>query len=68
MSVNLPRSGHPMVTVNRTVLCSRLSLTVVWLVAKNIAVDRILTHSPVQNVFKCNTHVHCAAHCNASVM
>ena len=30
MSVNLPRSGHPMVTVNRTVLCSRLSLTVVW--------------------------------------
>ena len=38
-----------MVTVNRTVLCNRLYLTVVWLVAKNIVVGRILTHSLVQN-------------------
>ena len=44
MSVNLPRSGHPMVTVNRTVLCSRVSSDI-FSGDKKILHWKILSHS-----------------------
>ena len=67
MSVNLPRSGHPMVTVNRTVLCSRVSSDIFSGDKKYFTgkYSHTVTRSIVQNLFK---YYSCSTQCNTSVV